>query len=147
MDADLSHPPEQIPRMLEALASGGDLVVGSRYVRGGSTDATWSGWRWLTGKIATLLARPFTSIRDPMSGSFATHRSWLDVAAPLRPIGYKICLELIVKCPFARIVEIPIHFADRHRGQSKLSFRENVRYLRHLCRLFAFKYGCRPYQR
>src|SRR5918996_1051580 len=63
MDADLSHPPEAIPNMLECLREPGvDFVVGSRYVLGGSTDERWGVLRWINSKVATALARPFTSI-------------------------------------------------------------------------------------
>jgi dolichol-phosphate mannosyltransferase len=76
MDADLSHPPETIPHLLECLeTSDNDFVIGSRYVSGGSTEETWGVFRWLNSKVATLLARPFTSVKDPMSGFFALPRS------------------------------------------------------------------------
>src|SRR5215510_13366771 len=71
MDADLSHPPEAIPELIERLKAGADFVIGSRYVPGGTTDASWGLFRWLNSKVATLLARPFTSVGDPMSGFFA----------------------------------------------------------------------------
>lgn len=139
MDADLSHPPERIPDMLTELDRGADFVVGSRYVRGGSTDAAWGLLRWANSKAATLMARPFTSIRDPMSGFFALRTADLARAADINPIGYKIGLEILVKCRFTRVVEVPIHFADRTRGQSKLNFREQARYARHVARLARWK--------
>ena len=70
MDADLSHPPEAIPAMLAELDKGCDFVVGSRYVDGGATQDDWGLFRWLNSRVATLFARPFTSIKDPMSGYF-----------------------------------------------------------------------------
>ncbi|MCK5352824.1 glycosyltransferase, partial [bacterium] len=66
MDADLSHPPEKIPEMLVALEKGADFVMGSRYVTGGHTGASWGLFRWLNSQVATILARPFTSVKDPM---------------------------------------------------------------------------------
>jgi len=141
MDADLSHPPERIPAMLEALEQGADFVVGSRYAPGGSTAQDWGFFRWVNSRVATLLALPFTTIKDPMSGFFAFRRAALDACAPLNPIGYKIGLELIVKGRFKQVREIPIHFSDRFRGESKLNLREQLRYLRHLRRLSDFKYG------
>lgn len=140
MDADLSHPPETIPALVHALESGADFVIGSRYVPGGSTEESWGFFRWLNSKVATLLARPFARAKDPMSGFFALRRETFERADKLNPIGYKIGLELIVKCRVARVVEIPIHFANRKRGSSKLSLAEQLKYLRHLARLFAFKY-------
>lgn len=141
MDADLSHPPAKIPELVDAISAGADFVMGSRYVPGASTDEEWGAFRWLNSRVATLLARPFTSMKDPMSGFFALRRGSFEAAAPLSPIGYKIGLELIVKCRCGRITEIPIHFAQRRHGQSKLSLKEQIRYLQHLRRLAVFKYG------
>ncbi len=138
MDADLSHPPEMVPRMVEESLVH-EFVVGSRYVEGGRLDLDWSPLRWINSRIATLMARPFTRIRDPMSGFFAFRRALLARAAPLNPVGYKIGLELMVKCGVRDVVEIPIHFSDRKYGRSKLSLREHVAYVRHLWRLAAFK--------
>ncbi|MCZ6878146.1 MAG: polyprenol monophosphomannose synthase [Acidobacteria bacterium] len=140
MDADLSHPPEKIPEMLVALEKGADFVMGSRYVTGGLTGASWGFFRWLNSRVATLLARPLTSVKDPMSGFFALPRTTFESASDLNPIGYKIGLELMVKCNLHRIEEIPIHFKDRQFGQSKLTLTEQKKYLQHLCRLFIYKY-------
>jgi len=140
MDADLSHPPEVIPAMLDELERGADFVIGSRYVTGGSTDADWGLTRWLNSKVATLLARPFTAAHDPMAGFFGLHRRTFLQAEDLNPIGYKIALELIVKCRCQRLAEVPIHFVDRQVGESKLNVREQLKYIMHLRRLFIFKY-------
>jgi len=139
MDADLSHPPERIPDLLGAL-QGSDIefVIGSRYVAGGSTEEGWGVWRWLNSKVATLLARPFTRARDPMAGFFALPRRVYARADRLDPIGYKIGLELIVKCRCRNVHEVPIHFADRHQGESKLNLREQMNYVRHIVRLARF---------
>ncbi len=139
MDADLSHPPEKIPEMLSVLEGGADFVIGSRYVEGGTQDDAWGLFRWINSKVATLLSRPFTRVKDPMSGFFSFRRSALEHTYPLNPVGYKIGLELIVKGGFQRIEEIPIHFSQRKYGESKLSFKEQLLYLRHLWRLFLFK--------
>ena len=139
MDADLSHPPEKIPEMLDVLAGGADFVIGSRYVKGGTQDDAWGLFRWINSKVATLLSRPFTRVKDPMSGFFAFRRSALDHTYPLNPVGYKIGLELLVKGGFRRIREIPIHFSQRKYGESKLSLKEQLLYLRHLWRLSLFK--------
>lgn len=137
MDADLSHPPESIPALVEALMAGNDFALGSRYVEGGSTSENWGVFRWLNSKVATLLAMPFTNVRDPMSGFFALLRTTYERAEDcLDPIGYKIALELIVKCECERVKEIPFHFADRKFGKSKLSLREKARYIKHVKRLF-----------
>jgi dolichol-phosphate mannosyltransferase len=142
MDADLSHPPETIPSLLSAVAEdGADFVIGSRYVPGASTDEDWGAYRWLNSKVATLLARPLSSARDPMAGFFALRRDTFRSAAQLNPVGYKIGLELIVKCGCRDIREVPIHFRDRLHGKSKLGLREHWRYLLHVGRMYRFKLG------
>jgi dolichol-phosphate mannosyltransferase len=141
MDADLSHPPERIPDLIRELNEGSDFAVGSRYVEGGSTDDNWGFFRWLNSRVATILARPFTRIKDPMSGFFALRRSTFDAARDLNPIGYKIGLELIVKCQCKRVTEIPIHFEDRVYGQSKLTFAEQLKYIQHIRRLYIYSFN------
>jgi len=143
MDADLSHPPEKIPELVRAIAAGADFAIGSRYVAGGSTAAAWGVFRWLNSKVATWLVWPLTSVQDPMSGFFAIHRERFARAQGLNPIGYKIGLELLVRCGCQDVREIPIHFADRKAGQSKLSLKEQLQYLRHVGRLMVYKYGPR----
>jgi dolichol-phosphate mannosyltransferase len=138
MDADLSHPPEMLPRMVEE-SMAHEFVIGSRYVAGGNVGEGSSFFRWINSKVATLMARPFTHVRDPMSGFFAVRRAVLVRAATLDPIGYKIGLELIVKCDVHDVVEVPIHFSERKFGESKLSLREHLAYVRHVARLAAFK--------
>jgi dolichol-phosphate mannosyltransferase len=141
MDADLSHPPAALPEMLAKLEQGADFVVGSRYVEGGSTSDNWGFLRWLNSRIATLLARPLTAVRDPMAGFFALRRSTLEAGGGFNPVGYKIGLELMVRCRCERVVEIPIHFENRRFGESKLTLKQQLLYLRHLRRLYIFKYG------
>jgi len=140
MDADLSHPSDAIPVMLERLQSGeSDFVLGSRHVRGGSIHEDWSVIRRLGSTVASLLAKPLCSLEDPMSGFFAFRRADMPDRSGLRPIGYKIALELLVKGDFHHPSEVPIHFASRRHGDSKLSLAEHLRFLRHLRRLYAFK--------
>lgn len=142
MDADLSHPPEKIPDLILALETGQQFVIGSRYVPGGSTEDRWGFFRWLNSRVATLLARPLTSACDPMAGFFTFRKADLARAPQLNPIGYKIGLELIVKCGLENVGEVPIHFVDRRYGESKLTLKEQLRYLQHLRRLYIhrFKY-------
>lgn len=140
MDADLSHPPEDIPRFLQPLREGADFVVGSRYVEGGCTDAAWGVFRWLNSQIATLLARGLTNIKDPMAGFFAFPRRILEAAPPLMPLGYKIGLEILIKGNCRKVIEIPITFLDRTRGESKLTFQQQIYYLQHLWRLYEFRF-------
>lgn len=141
MDCDLSHPPEAIPQMVLALSSGQQFVIGSRYVPGGSTDDDWGFLRWLNSQVATLMARPLTRAKDPMSGFFAFRKADFQRAQELNPVGYKIGLELIVKCDFRNVGEVAIHFTDRLYGESKLSFKEQLKYLQHVRRLYIHRFG------
>ncbi len=139
MDADLSHPPEKIPELIEILKNNiADFVVGSRYAAGGELGGDWPLLRRINSWVATILAKPLTSVADPMSGFFAFHRH--QMPTDLSPIGYKIGLEILVKAKHARtrVCETPIFFGDRCHGESKMIFREQVNYLRHLRRLYHF---------
>jgi dolichol-phosphate mannosyltransferase len=121
MDADLSHPPERINDLLAPLRTdAADLVIGSRYVTGGSTPG-WPVWRRVLSRAGSALAYPLTGVHDSMCGFFAIARSrLLDLATPA--IGFKIAFEIIVRGrPTLKVVEIPITFRDRVRGRSKMS--------------------------
>jgi dolichol-phosphate mannosyltransferase len=138
MDADLSHPPEAIPRLLEAMRDPQvTLVIGSRFVPGGKVDLHWPLHRRLNSWAARMLARPLTSVRDMMAGFFCVRRRELELDR-LDPIGYKIALELIVRHGWKHVVEVPITFSDRSAGQTKLNLTEQLRYLRHLRRLYSY---------
>ena len=142
MDADLSHPPEALLCLIKVFEdSKVEFAIGSRYVPGAGTPESWGMFRWLNSKLATLLARPFTHVKDPMAGFFMLPRNVFERARSLNPIGYKIGLELIVKCSCHNIVEVPIYFETRKYGQSKLNIREQFNYIRHLKRLADFKLG------
>jgi dolichol-phosphate mannosyltransferase len=140
MDADLQHPPERIPALIDALDQDGvELAIGSRYAAGGSTASRWGLLRQVNSRVATLLARPFAGdTRDPMSGFFALRRQTLQRAEKLTPLGYKIGLELLCKCRVMHVAEVPIHFAERVGGESKLTVKQQFKYLEHLSRLYDF---------
>lgn len=138
MDADLSHPPEAIPALLHAMDDPEvQMAVGSRFVRKGRVDLHWPLHRRLNSLLGRLLARPLTNVRDMMSGFFCVRRADLRLDA-LRPVGYKIALELIVRNGWTRVVEVPITFSDRKAGRTKLTLLEQLRYVRHLWRLYRF---------
>ena len=137
MDADLSHPPESLPHLLAALDSGAAMALGSRYA-GGAVDAGWPLRRALGSRMATALARPLVACVDPLSGFFAMDRRDLPPAEHLRPGGYKIALEIMVRGGF-RVREVPIRFRDREAGESKMSGRVLCLYLRQLLRLYGFR--------
>ncbi len=132
MDADGSHPPERLGALLQPLREGrADLTIGSRHAPGGQTD----GWPWhrhLASGFATALAWPFTEVKDPMAGYFATDRERL-LALPGQAAGYKILLELLVQGGDGlRVEEIPIRFVDRQQGKSKLGVSQQLTYLKRL---------------
>jgi dolichol-phosphate mannosyltransferase len=140
LDADLSHPVNVIPAMVAKIQTANiDMVIASRFMPGSSIAMTWSVWRKMNAAIAKWLAKPFTAITDPMSGFFCLKKTTFLNCIDLDPVGYKIALELIVKCPCKNIVEIPIHFAERYRGSSKLNLKERWNYLTHLWKLRNFK--------
>jgi dolichol-phosphate mannosyltransferase len=143
MDADLQHPPETLPALIEPLERGdADFVLGSRHAPGGTVEEKWGLFRRINSRVATLLARPFAGpeTTDPMSGFFALRRSTLERAERLAPLGYKIGLELMCKCRVGRVAEVPIHFKARARGRSKLTVAQQFRYLEHLSRLYDFTF-------
>ena len=140
MDADLSHPPGRIVDLLAALDADCDMVIGSRYSPGGVVDPSWSLYRVLNSRLATWLARPLVKCADPMSGFFATRRSALPDLVTSRPMGYKIALELMVRGNL-RVREVPIDFRDRSAGASKMNWRQQIRFLRHLSRLYNHRFG------
>jgi len=127
--------------MLAALRAGADFVLGSRYVSGGTTAEGWGLFRFLNSKVATYLARPLTHVSDPMSGFFALPRAVFTRAENPSPLGYKIGLELLVRCRCRNVREVPIHFANREHGESKLTLQQQMLYLRHLARLYRFRFG------
>ena len=141
MDADLSHPPEKLPELVEPILQGhADFVIGSRFVKGGGA-AHFNWFRKLNAWVSKALARPFTKVCDPMAGFFAFPRTLLQGdQVKLNPLGFKIGLELIVKANPANIVEVPIQFEERLHGESKLNIKEQIRYLLHLARLFDYRF-------
>ena len=139
MDADLQHPPETIPLMWEkARKTGADMVVGSR--RGDLAGPLGlTKMRSLTSKSLTILARMLfprllRNVSDPLTGLFLVRRSKVDVNV-LRPDGFKILLEILVRCPELHVTEIHFDFAPRYEGQSKADVREGMRFFRHVVRL------------
>jgi dolichol-phosphate mannosyltransferase len=135
MDADFSHDPNTLPKMVAAIASGEyGLAIGSRYVRGGGIE-NWPLKRKITSLVAIALAKPLTPVRDITSGFFIVRRSALEGVA-LDPIGFKIGLEVILKAHYGRALEVGYVFTDRVAGTSKLNQKEILNYLRQLGRIY-----------
>jgi len=139
MDADFSHPPSLVPKLLQVFrATGADVVVAGRYIRGGSTP-NWPFKRRLLSRLGCLLARPLSPIRDAASGFFLIKRS-IARSVTIKAGGFKICLELIVRAWPATLVEIPYRFDDRELGESKMSLREASGYLVQLRDLYKLRF-------
>ncbi|MER5466223.1 glycosyltransferase family 2 protein [Streptomyces sp. NPDC002668] len=140
MDADLQHPPALVPELVAAgERSGADLVVASRYIRGGSRAGLAGGYRIAVSRGATWLTKGLfpgrlRGISDPMSGFFAIRRHVV-TADVLKPLGYKILLELAVRCRPEKVAEVPFVFQDRFAGESKSTAKEGLRFLGHLVAL------------
>ena len=140
MDADCSHRGSDVPNLILPILHGkADFTIGSRYVDGGRTDDKWTFYRLLNSKIATFLAYPLVNVKDPMSGFFAFSRGILDGCSTLNPCGYKIGLELIVKCRPKKVIEVPIYFRTRFKGRSKMDLTVQIKYIKHLFKLYLFR--------
>jgi dolichol-phosphate mannosyltransferase len=139
MDADLSHPPELLPVLISTINDKGyDMAIASRLVEGAGVVGNWPQYRKLNSYVATMLARPLTSVRDSMSGYFMLRREVID-GVSLTPVGYKIGLEILVKGKFERVREVPFLFDNRSRGKSKMDLKVQMQYLQHVISLYIYK--------
>ena len=139
MDSDFSHPPQIIPRMLDALKKYRcDIVVASRYVKGGQIH-NWPLKRKLMSRLATLIAKKGLGVRtsDPMSGFFAFNRAIIN-RLKFDAIGYKMLLEILVKTKGVTVKEIPYTFTNRKFGSSKVSVFTAVDYAKSVWKLYRY---------
>jgi len=142
MDGDLQHPPELVPDLLEAAERHDvDVVVATRHTGNGSSAGLANGGRMLVSSVSTIVTklvfpRRLRGVTDPMSGFFIVRRSAFNLDA-MRPDGFKILLELLVRTRDLRRHEVPFVFGSRNAGDSKASVREGMRFLRQLVRLLA----------
>lgn len=139
IDCDLQHDPAILPQMLKEMEAGADLVVGSRYVAGGGVG-DWNWIRRMESKIATKMAQWVLGIKisDPMSGYFVMRKSdFLRIREKLVGEGFKILLEIAAHLKPKHFVEVPYTFRTRTAGESKLSGKVVIAYLRQLARLLS----------
>jgi dolichol-phosphate mannosyltransferase len=142
MDADFSHDPAYLPSFLDAIASGADVVVGSRNVRGGGVEG-WGLGRHVLSKGGSLYARTIlgVGIHDLTTGFKAYTRRAIEVLDPttLRSNGYSFQIETTYRAlrKGLRVVEVPILFVDRRAGRSKMSRRIFVEAIAEVWRLRA----------
>jgi dolichol-phosphate mannosyltransferase len=141
MDADLQHPPELVRRLLNrAISRRADVVIASRYVPGGSAAGLGSFSRRLVSQATRWFARILFHerlwvVQDPGSGFFVCRRDLLQ-SITLRPIGYKILIEILVRSAWQTIDEVPYRFEGRTAGVSKATFKQGALFLNHTIRLF-----------
>ncbi len=137
MDADLQHPPETVPRLVEKILEGYDVAVASRYAPGGGVR-DWSRIRLYMSRIGTVIARllvPSTrKTSDPLSGFFAVRKSRIDLDS-LQARGFKILVEILGRSNCVRVVDVPYIFEKRIHGSSKLGFQVGKEFLRQAWRL------------
>jgi dolichol-phosphate mannosyltransferase len=140
IDADLSHPPALIPTMYNEVKAGHDIVIGSRYMKGGGIKE-WPLKRRVISLGATFLGRIlFPTVSDPVSGFFAVRKTVV-AEAPLKPRGYKILLEVLGKGSWEKSKEIPFEFVDREIGSSKLKFNTILEYARQVLDIALFSFS------
>ena len=138
IDADLSHPPVLLPRMLAIMQQhAADVVVASRYIEGGGTRG-WPLGRLLMSRLACLMAAGLTPVRDATSGFFLIRRE-LARGVTISAGGFKICLELLVRGQPTSIIEVPYVFEGRTAGESKMNWKEAIGYVVQLRDLHRFR--------
>ena len=139
MDADLQHPPEVLAHMYAAMKAGADMAIPSRFIPGGS-DGGLNLWRkFVSGTaryIGKILLPCLRKITDPTSGLFMIKRELLE-GASLNPIGWKIMIEVIAMCQVKKVMETPYVFHDREAGESKLSTKVTLEYIKQVFNLMS----------
>jgi dolichol-phosphate mannosyltransferase len=140
MDADLQHPPEKVREMLAlAQRSDADVVVASRYARGGSyaglPGPVRRGISVGSKYLAQIAFKEARKTSDPMTGFFLVRNEAIS-GIQFRPTGFKILLEILVCAPELKVVEVPLNFRARYAGVSKATPRQGLEYLAHIASLF-----------
>lgn len=125
MDSDGQHPPAILPSFIEKIEAGHDIVVGSRYREGGSSDGLSGPLRHLVSRAATVLVKTLfpwelRGVSDPMSGCFAVRDNVVNPDA-LNPRGFKFLLDVLARHSRLKRAEVPLQFRERLDGESKAS--------------------------
>lgn len=129
IDADLQHPPEVLPSLIQPILNGADVAIASRYVNGDGVG-DWNKLRLFISRCSTLATAPLqrkVKVKDPLSGFFVVRRECID-NLQLQPEGFKILLEILVKGRINKAVEVPFQFGNRHSGESKASVKVAFQY-------------------
>jgi len=135
LDADLQHPPEVLAALMRRLEEErADLAVASRYLPGAGRPGL-SPWRRLVSQVTRLLAWALLGAArrstDPLSGCFVVRRGVVEGVA-LRPVGFKILLEILARGRYRRVAEVPYIFEARCAGQTKATLRQGLDLFRHI---------------
>lgn len=131
IDADLQHPPELLPALVQGVAGDGkDIAIGSRYVHTRKVKG-WNPLRLAISRVSTWATLPLQKdhlrIKDPMSGFFVLRRECIE-GVKLQPEGFKLLLEILVRGRIRSAVEVPFEFGLRHAGESKADFKVALHY-------------------
>jgi dolichol-phosphate mannosyltransferase len=137
MDADLQHPPELLPELVNRVCQGSDVAIASRYLDADSMKG-WSLPRRLISRLSILASKPVQRsglrVRDPMSGFFVLRRKCIE-GIQFQSEGFKLLLEILSKGHIRSVAEIPFRFGTRVGGQSKANGMTAVYYFSLLCTL------------
>jgi dolichol-phosphate mannosyltransferase len=129
MDGDLQHPPEVVPKLVDQAIQGLDLVVaGRRHIGTAGQPVRRALSLTSSGMAKVLFPLRLRGIRDPLSGFFLVRRASIDLDA-LRPRGFKVLLDVLVRSGDLRVGEVTFDFGTRFAGDSKVSVREVFRYI------------------
>lgn len=140
IDGDGSHPVEKIEELAERIKKGESMVVASRNITGGGASKHWSRTRKIISKLCCWMVSPLTNLHDPMSGFFAISSEYYQqVRGQLKPISYKIGLELAVKGRLHHIPEIPYTFEERIAGKSKVNTSVALGMIYHFMQLYTWR--------
>ena len=131
MDADLQHPPALLPELLQAIRTGADLAVASRYADG-LRSTSWTGLRRHISMLSIWLAHPLQRrairVKDPLSGFFLVRRHCVTNTV-LGRRGFKLLLDILTRGRVRRVIEVPFEFGPREAGRSKAGVRVAWDYL------------------
>lgn len=139
MDADLQHPPELLPKLLNEIRNGADIAIASRYLEPRSMEE-WNPVRRLLSRLGVLASKPVQPARlhvhDSLSGFFIVRRECI-AGVHFQETGFKLLLEILARGRIRSVAEVPFKFAVRTSGRSKANAMTAVHYFFLLCKLAA----------
>lgn len=139
MDADLQHPPKVLRSMYAVMETGVDFCVPSRFIPGGDDGGLNLYRKFVSGTaryIGKILLPCLHKISDPTSGLFMFKKEVI-AEADMQPIGWKILIEVLATGTYESVVEIPFKFQDRTEGESKLTMKVTLEYLKQVFELMS----------